>query len=81
MNLPERSANFVDAACKALRPKGGTLHFYSFQEEPETEERAEKLLISRVENAGRGVTDIRFRRAIREIAARTYQVVVDAEVR
>lgn len=80
MNLPERSMDFVAAACKALRRRGGMLHFYSFQEEPEVVRKAETLLTSRVRQAGRDIAEIRISKPVREIAPRTYQVVVDAVV-
>ena len=80
MNLPERSADFLDVACRALRPRGGIIHFYSFQHEPEEVKKAETLLLSNVERYGRTVAKIQLARSLREIAPRTYQVVIDARI-
>jgi tRNA (guanine37-N1)-methyltransferase len=30
MNLPETAIEFVDAACNAIKPEGGIVHFYGF---------------------------------------------------
>jgi len=30
MNLPETASEFVDVACKAVKPEGGVVHFYGF---------------------------------------------------
>ena len=30
MNLPETAIDFVDAACNAIKPEGGVVHFYGF---------------------------------------------------
>lgn len=80
MNLPEKSAEFVKPACLALRAQGGILHFYSFQSEPKPVTKAKILLAERVKDSARGVREIMFAKSIREIAARTYQVVIDARI-
>ncbi len=80
MNLPEKSSDFLDAACRVLKPQGGVIHFYSFQHEPEVVVKAEKLLCSSVERYGRAVVKIQLARSLREIAPRTYQVVIDARI-
>jgi tRNA (guanine37-N1)-methyltransferase len=81
MNLPEKSLEFVESACRALKDEGGILHFYSFQSEPKPVVKAEAQLTEAVDNSGRVVKEIMFARSIREIAARTYQVVIDARIR
>ncbi len=80
MNLPEKSWDFLDVACRVLRPQGGVIHFYSFQHEPEVVVKAEKLLCLNVERYGRTVVKIQLARSLREIAPRTYQVVIDARI-
>ncbi len=80
MNLPERAGDYLAAACKTLKPTGGTLHFYTFQEGEGAVEKAERLLSSKVEQAGSSVRRILLSKAQREIGARAYQVVVDAKI-
>lgn len=81
MNLPEKSSEFVGSACRALKERGGIVHFYSFQSEPNPVVKAERLLTRRVEDSEHEVREIMFARSIREIAARTYQIVIDARIR
>ncbi len=80
MNLPEKSSDYLKSACRALKPQGGVIHFYSFQSEPEFIEKVEKLLRSSLKRYGRTLAKIQFARALREIAPRTYQVVIDARI-
>ncbi len=80
MNLPERAGDYIRAACRTLKPKGGILHFYSFQEGSKAVYKAEGLLSSEVNELGFSVRKTLFSKALREIGARTYQVVVDAKI-
>ena len=36
MNLPETAIEFVDAACQAIKPEGGIIHFYAFVRSPDS---------------------------------------------
>ena len=36
MNLPETAIEFVDAACQAIKPQGGIIHFYAFVRQPDS---------------------------------------------
>ncbi len=36
MNLPETAIEFVDAACQAIKPQGGIIHFYAFVRSPDS---------------------------------------------
>ena len=36
MNLPETAIDFVDAACQAIKPEGGVIHFYAFVRSPDS---------------------------------------------
>ena len=38
MNLPETAIEFVDAACQAIKPEGGMIHFYAFVRSPDSME-------------------------------------------
>jgi tRNA (guanine37-N1)-methyltransferase len=79
MNLPEKSLDFIDVALKALRGNG-VLHVYVFKEEPKPVEKAEEAVKWRVEELGWRVVRISYSRAVRQIAPRRWQVVVDCEV-
>jgi len=36
MNLPGEAAQFICAACRALKARGGVIHFYRFLKAPDT---------------------------------------------
>ena len=81
MNLPEKALEYVDAACTAIRPDGGIIHYYEFAEAPSPLVSAEKRLRRAVEEAGRRVVRVLAKRLVREVAPYKWQVVVDAEIR
>ncbi|MGB9713510.1 MAG: class I SAM-dependent methyltransferase [Candidatus Bathyarchaeales archaeon] len=80
MNLPEKAIDFVDAACKALKPEGGMVHFYSFVNANNSLENMKLRFIEAVEKSGRGVKKILFSRFVRETAPYEWQIVIDAQV-
>jgi tRNA (guanine37-N1)-methyltransferase len=81
MNLPEKALEFVDAACKALKPTGGVVHFYSFVTASDSLERVKLRFTEAVEKGGRRVKNILFSRLVRETAPYEWQAVLDAEIR
>ena len=76
--MPERAHEFLRAACEALRPEGGVVHFYTFAGAPRPEEEAIGILRSGVEGAGRELERVLAVRRVREVAPYRWQVVVDA---
>lgn len=80
MNLPEKSIEFVDASCWALKPDGGIIHFYSFIKTSESIEDLEKCFREGINRAGRHLKGILFSRVVRETAPYKWQVVVDFEI-
>jgi tRNA (guanine37-N1)-methyltransferase len=80
MNLPEKAIEFVDVACNALKPSGGTVHYYAFVRSPDSLEKAQQLFSEAVETAGRKVDSILLAKTIRETAPYECQVVVDAKI-
>ena len=80
MNLPERAHEFLDAACTALRPEGGVVHFYTFASAPEPEREAVEALRAGVEKAGRELARVLAVRRVKEVAPYRWQVAVDALV-
>ncbi|MGC8997953.1 MAG: class I SAM-dependent methyltransferase [Candidatus Bathyarchaeia archaeon] len=81
MNLPEKAIEFVGAACEALKPEGGIIHFYGFVTAENPLEKLKHRFKEEVEKSGRNVVKILFSRTVRETAPYEWQTVLDAEVR
>jgi tRNA (guanine37-N1)-methyltransferase len=81
MNLPEKSIEYVDVACEALKPTGGIMHYYAFTEASERKAATEVRLTEAVEKAHRRIDKILASRTVRATAPYTWQVVVDARIR
>jgi tRNA (guanine37-N1)-methyltransferase len=81
MNLPERALEYVDAACRAIKPQGGIIHYYEFTSESEPLEAAQKRLQQAVNQTGRKVDEILSSRIVRGTAPFTWQVAVDARIK
>jgi tRNA (guanine37-N1)-methyltransferase len=79
MNLPEKAIEFVEPACKTLKPKGGNIHFYCFMSDRSSLENNKDDLINSVEKAGRKITTISSR-LVRSTAPHQWQVAFDAKV-
>jgi tRNA (guanine37-N1)-methyltransferase len=80
MNLPETAIDFVDAACNAIKPKGGVAHFYGFVRSPDTIEDLKQQFMRLVENEERKVETFLYAKSIRETAPFESQVVLDAKI-
>lgn len=80
MNLPEKAIEYVDAACEAIKPKGGTIHYYEFSNSPNPMETAKSRFTEAIEKAGRNIKEVLSTRTVREAAPFTWQVAVDAEI-
>jgi len=80
MNLPEKSLAFVDAACKAVKPAGGTVHYYTFIRLPDSLENAQQRFSEAVEKASRKVDMFLSAKTIRETAPYEWQIVLDARI-
>lgn len=80
MNLPEKAIEFVDAACEAIKPTGGIVHFYSFVDASKTLEDVKLRFVDAVEKSGRSVEKILFSRFVRATAPYEWQVVLDARI-
>jgi tRNA (guanine37-N1)-methyltransferase len=80
MNLPEKALEFVDTACKAIKPAGGTVHYYAFIRLPDSLENAQQRFSRAVEKAGRKMNAFLFAKTIRETAPYEWQIVLDAEI-
>lgn len=80
MNLPEKAIEYVDAACEAIKPKGGIIHYYEFSNSPNPMETAKSRFIEATEKAGRNVKEVLSVRIVREAAPFTWQIAVDVEI-
>jgi tRNA (guanine37-N1)-methyltransferase len=80
MNLPEKALEFVDTACKAIKPAGGTVHYYAFIRLPDSLENMQLRFSEAVEKTGRKVDAFLFAKTIRETAPYEWQVVLDAKI-
>ncbi len=80
MNLPEKAMEFVDTACRALKPAGGIIHHYGFIRQPDSIENMTQRFVDAVETTGRRVDAFLFAKAIRETAPYECQVVLDAKI-
>jgi len=80
MNLPEKALEFVGGACKALKPDGGIVHFYSFVSASASLENVKLCFIEAVEKSEREVKKILFSRLVRATAPYEWQAVLDAKI-
>jgi tRNA (guanine37-N1)-methyltransferase len=80
MNLPEKAIEFVDVACKAIKPTGGIIHFYTFISASDSFENMKLKFIDSVEKCGRKVEEILFSRTVRATAPHEWQAVIDAKI-
>jgi tRNA (guanine37-N1)-methyltransferase len=80
MNLPETSIEFVHAACQAIKPRGGIIHFYAFVRSPDSVENLKLRFCQAVEETGRKVEAFLYAKSIRETAPYEYQIVLDAKI-
>ncbi len=80
MNLPEKAIKFVDAACEALKPTGGIVHFYTFVSASDSLESMKLRFREAVEKCERRMERILFARLVRATAPYEWQAVLDAEI-
>jgi tRNA (guanine37-N1)-methyltransferase len=80
MNLPEKVDEFIEAACRTVKPSGGIVHYYAFIRLPDSVENAKQRFSESVEKAGRKVDTFLSAKTIRETAPYEWQIVLDAEI-
>lgn len=76
MNHPSASRDFIGAACDALQPSGGTIHYYTFAGE-NWENDSRREVEGGVEASGSSVERVMATHRVREVAPMKWQVVVD----
>ncbi len=80
MNLPGTAVDYLNTACEALKPEGGTIHFYSFVSPLTTVDDLKTQLAEEVRKSGREMRSFLLSRYVRSTAPFEHQVVLDAEV-
>ncbi|OLD01217.1 hypothetical protein AUG19_05195 [archaeon 13_1_20CM_2_54_9] len=80
MNHPSDSTEFIPAACGALVPEGGIVHYYAFAEGPDCEVTAINELVQGLANCGWKLEQLLGTRKVREVAPMRWQVVVDVKI-
>lgn len=75
MNLPGSSLEFMDAAISMLKPRGGTLHVYTFSVASDPSHAGE--LVKKALEARCASAEIRELRVVKEVAPRKWQIAVD----
>jgi len=80
MNHPSDSTEFIPAACGALVPEGGIVHYYAFAEGPDCEVIATNELVQGLANCGWKLEQLLGTRKVREVAPMRWQVVVDVKI-
>jgi tRNA (guanine37-N1)-methyltransferase len=80
MNLPEKAIEFIDAACRAVKPSGGIVHYYAFVRLPDSLENVQLRFSEAVEKAGRKVDTFLSSKTVRETAPYEWQIVLDTKI-
>jgi tRNA (guanine37-N1)-methyltransferase len=80
MNLPETAIEFVDAACQAIKPECGIIHFYAFVRSPDSIENLKLRFTQAVESSGRKVEEFLYAKSIRETAPFESQIALDVKI-
>ncbi len=80
MNHPSAAREFVDVACKALRKEGGIIHYYTFAEGLDCEEKAMTELEQALQACNWRTRWLAQIRRVRGIAPMKWQIVIDAPV-
>jgi tRNA (guanine37-N1)-methyltransferase len=80
MDLPAEALRFVEAACKALKPAGGIVHYYSFISDSDSLEGVKQELSQAFLKAGREIKEFTYARTVKPTAPHEWQIVIDAKV-
>jgi tRNA (guanine37-N1)-methyltransferase len=79
MNHPSKAKNFLEDVAQAIKPSGGTVHYYTFADGEDCESKAREELNSGLTNSQWEVEKTTTHR-VRGIAPMKWQVVVDARL-
>ncbi|MBS7624749.1 class I SAM-dependent methyltransferase family protein [Candidatus Bathyarchaeota archaeon] len=81
MDLPERAIEYVDAACAALKPSGGIIHYYEIAGGADIMENVKRRLVEAVMRYGRSVDALLSERIVKEVAPYKWHVSIDLKVK
>lgn len=81
MNLPSRATEYVDAACLAIKPTGGFIHYYTFSEDPDPLEKAREDLSEMLLRARRRLDKVLCSRIVKGTAPHEWLCALDVLVR
>jgi len=81
MNLPTQAAEYVDAACMAIKPTGGVIHYYTFCEDPDPIEKAREILSVALLRAGRRLDKTLYSRTVKATAPHEWLCALDVLVK
>jgi tRNA (guanine37-N1)-methyltransferase len=81
MPLPEKANEFVDWAVRALKDRGGIIHYFAHIKALGKKYALEQSLLDTKAAFSNYDIEIRFNRVVREVGPRLYQVVTDVYVR
>lgn len=80
MNHPSAAMQFVAAACEAILPHGGILHYYTFADGENAEVTSEHELENAIAQTGRRIRKFHAVHKVREVGPMNWQIVIDAQV-
>jgi len=80
MNLPKKGLEFVDTACKAMKPAGGMVHYYAFVRLSDSLGNVQLRFSEAVKKTGKKVVEFLSAKTIRETAPYEWQVVLDVAI-
>lgn len=82
MPLPEKAYEFLETAIQALKPKGGWIHYYSFEHAGKDENPIEKAKLKVIEKFEELEINynIAFGRIVRGTGPNWYQIALDIEI-
>lgn len=82
MPLPEKACEYLDAACLALKPEGGFIHYYDFVHAKNREDAVYRLVVKageKLSSLGR-TFEVVSSRVVRTVGPNWNQVVLDLKV-
>jgi tRNA (guanine37-N1)-methyltransferase len=81
MNLPETAKNYLEIACKAIKPEGGIIHYYDLIQGKKSLGSKKEWLIKKVTQNGRNVEEFISTKIVREVAPYKWQIVIDMKIK
>jgi len=82
MPLPEKAFEYLEAAVRALKPSGGTIHYYDFVHSSKRNDPRASVKVRVEEKLSQLAKEhsVRFSRVVRSVGPNWYQVVLDIDI-